>query len=550
MTRKEFANILVPGIMHDRAYYEELYPERNLNSDAKVVRIGPSPTGFVHFGTLFQAQLAHNLAKNSNGVFFVRIEDTDQKRETQTGIDEIIEAIKFYEIPYTEGPLNREEEKGKYGPYIQSKRHDIYGAFVRDLIEKDLAYPSFITPEELDELRHQQEISKVRIGYYGRFALDRNLPMEEALEKIKNGEKYVIRMKSPGSFDNKITFIDMIKGRVEMPENDIDHVILKGDGLPTYHFAHAVDDHLMHTTHVVRGDEWLSSLPIHIQLASMLNIEPPKYAHTAPIMKEEDGKRRKISKRKDPEANVFEFKKQGFPIEAVKQYLMTVINSNFEEWFEKHETEDIDSFQVTFEKMNISGALFDMEKIINLSKNFIAHLSAEEFYNRTLAWAKEFEPSVANIMEENKKDTIAMLNIERGGVKPRKDYGTFSDVYKNIWYIYDEKFNVSKEEYEFDKIKDLKEISNILKTYITKYYNEEDDQDIWFDKMKQMCDELGYASNMKEYKKNPENFKGNVADISTVIRVAVSSQKQTPNLYDILKILGKEKITERFQKWM
>lgn len=550
MTRKEFANILVPGIMHDRAYYEEVYPERNLNSDAKVVRIGPSPTGFVHFGTLFQAQLAHNLAKNSNGVFFVRIEDTDQKRETQTGIDEIIEAIKFYEIPYTEGPLNREEEKGKYGPYIQSKRHDIYGAFVRDLIEKDLAYPSFITPEELDELRHQQEISKVRIGYYGRFALDRNLPMEEALEKIKNGEKYVIRMKSPGSFDNKITFIDMIKGRVEMPENDIDHVILKGDGLPTYHFAHVVDDHLMHTTHVVRGDEWLSSLPIHIQLASMLNVEPPKYAHTAPIMKEEDGKRRKISKRKDPEANVFEFKKQGFPIEAVKQYLMTVINSNFEEWFEKHETEDIDSFQVTFEKMNISGALFDMEKIINLSKNFIAHLSAEEFYNRTLAWAKEFEPSVANIMEENKKDTIAMLNIERGGVKPRKDYGTFSDVYKNIWYIYDEKFNVSKEEYEFDKIKDLKEISNILKTYITKYYNEEDDQDIWFDKMKQMCDELGYASNMKEYKKNPENFKGNVADISTVIRVAVSSQKQTPNLYDILKILGKEKITERFQKWM
>ena len=550
MTRKEFANILVPGIMHNRAYYEELYPERNLNSDAKVVRIGPSPTGFVHFGTLFQAQLAHNLAKNSNGVFYVRIEDTDQKRETETGIDEIIEAIKFYEIPYTEGPLNRKEEQGEYGPYIQSKRHDIYGAFVRDLIEKDLAYPSFITPEELDELRHQQEISKVRIGYYGRFALDRNLPMEEALEKIKKGEPYVIRMKSPGSFDNKITFDDMIKGRVEMPENDIDHVILKGDGLPTYHFAHVVDDYLMHTTHVVRGDEWLSSLPIHIQLASMLNIEPPKYAHTAPIMKEEDGKRRKNSKRKDPEANVFEFKKQGFPIEAVKQYLMTVINSNFEEWFEKHETEDIDSFQVTFEKMNISGALFDMEKIINLSKNFIAHLSAEEFYNRTLTWAKEFEPEFAHLLETEKENSIAMLNIERGGVKPRKDYGTYGDVYSNIWYIYDEKFNVSKEEYEFDKIKDTEEISNILKTYIIKYYDETDEQDIWFDKMKQMCDELGYASNMKEYKQNPEKFKGNVADISTVIRVAISSKKQTPNLYDILKILGKEKITKRFEKWM
>jgi len=550
MTRKEYADFLVPGIMHDRDYYENKYPERNLPEDAKVVRIGPSPTGFVHFGTLFQAELAHNLAENSNGVFYVRIEDTDQKREIETGIDEIIEALKFYEIPYHEGPLNREEEKGMYGPYIQSKRHDIYGAFVKYLIEKDMAYPSFATAEELDELRHQQEISKSRIGYYGRFALDRNLPMEEAIKKIENGEKYVIRMKSPGSFDNKITFVDMVKGRVEMPENDIDHVILKGDGLPTYHFAHVVDDHLMHTTHVVRGDEWLSSLPIHIQLASMLEVEPPKYAHTAPLMKEEDGKRRKISKRKDPEANVFEFKKQGFPIETIKQYLMTVINSNFEEWFEKNETENIDNFLVTFEKMNISGALFDMEKIINLSKNFIAHLTAEDFYNRTLTWAKEFDLEFATLLEKNKEDSIAMLNIERGGVKPRKDYGSYSDVYNNIWYIYDEKFEVEKTNYEFDKISAPTEISNILNTYITKYYDENDEQDVWFEKMKSMCDELGYASNMKEYKKNPESFKGNVADISTVIRVAISSKKQTPNLYDILKILGKEKIVKRFEKWM
>ena len=550
MTRKEYADFLVPGIMHDKDYYENKYPERNLPEDAKVVRIGPSPTGFVHFGTLFQAELAHNLAENSNGVFYVRIEDTDQKRETETGIDEIIEALKFYEIPYHEGPLNREEEKGMYGPYIQSKRHDIYGAFVKYLIEKDMAYPSFATAEELDELRHQQEISKSRIGYYGRFALDRNLPMEEAIKKIENGEKYVIRMKSPGSFDNKIAFVDMVKGRVEMPENDIDHVILKGDGLPTYHFAHVVDDHLMHTTHVVRGDEWLSSLPIHIQLASMLEVEPPAYAHTAPLMKEEDGKRRKISKRKDPEANVFEFKKQGFPIETIKQYLMTVINSNFEEWFEKNETENIDNFLVTFEKMNISGALFDMEKIINLSKNFIAHLTAEDFYNRTLTWAKEFDPEFATILEKNKEASIAMLNIERGGAKPRKDYGSYSDVYHNIWYIYDEKFDIDQSNYEFDKIKDPNEISNILKTYITEYYDPSDDQDTWFNKMKAMCDELGYASNMKEYKQNPENFKGNVADISTVIRVAISSKKQTPNLYDILKILGKERINERFNKFI
>lgn len=550
MTRKEYAELLVPGIMHDRDYYEKKYPERNLGADAKVVRIGPSPTGFVHFGTLFQGELAHNLAKNSNGVFYVRIEDTDQKRETETGIDEIIEALDFYHIPYDEGPLSRTEEKGSYGPYTQSKRKDIYGAFVKYLIEEDKAYPSFTPAEELDELRRQQEISKSRIGYYGKYALDRNIPMEEAIERVKNGEKYVIRMKSPGNFDNKFTFIDMIKGRVEMPENDIDHVILKGDGLPTYHFAHVVDDHLMHTTHVVRGDEWLSSLPIHLQLASMLGITPTKYAHTAPIMKEEDGKRRKISKRKDPEANVFEFKKRGIPTEAVKQYLMTVINSNFESWFEQDDTKPIDEFVVTFDKMNISGALFDMEKIISLSKNFIAHMTAEELYDRVLTWANEYDKEFAKLLTTHKEDSIKMLNVERGGVKPRKDYGAYSDVYDNIWFIYDEKFEVSKEQYEFDKINDPKEIATILDTYISKYYDDLDDQDTWFSKMKLMCDELGYASNMKEYKQNPENFKGNVADVSTVIRVAITSKKQTPNLYDILRILGKDKIAARFNKWI
>ncbi len=550
MTRKEYADFLVPNIKHDREYYEKKYPKRNLEEGAIVLRVAPSPTGFVHFGTLFQGQLDHNLAKNSKGVFMLRIEDTDQKREVENGIEEILEAFKFYNITYDEGPISKTEEKGAYGPYIQSKRKDIYGAYVKDLIEKDLAYPSFITEEELERLRHEQEVSKSRIGYYGRYAVDRNLQMEEVIERVKRNEKYVIRLKSPGNFDHKIVFHDLVKGKVEMPENDIDHVILKGDGLPTYHFAHVIDDHLMHTTHITRGDEWLSSLPVHIQMHEMLGFEIPKYAHIAPIMKEEDGKRRKISKRKDPEANVFEFKKRGIPIEAIKEYLMTLSNSNFESWFEQDETKDIDDFKITFEKMNVAGALFDIEKIINLSKNFIARLSAEEFYERVLSWAEEFDQPFYELLKKEKETAIKMLNIERGGKKPRKDYSAYSDVYQNIWYIFDEKWDVPKEEYEFDKINDVEEIKKILTTYLEKYYDEKDDQDVWFEKIKQLCEELGYAANMKDYKENPEKYKGNVADVSTVIRVATTSKKQTPNLYDILQILGKEKIASRFAKWM
>lgn len=550
MTRKEYADFLVPNVEHDRAYYETKYPERDLKEGAMVVRIAPSPTGFVHFGTLFQGVMAHNLAKNSGGVFYVRVEDTDQKREVENGVQQIIDALHFFQIEYDEGMKSETEEIGTYGPYLQSARREIYRSYVKDLIEKDYAYPSFITPEELEELRHQQEISKSRIGYYGRYATDRFLTMEEVVSKIQNGEKYVIRFKSPGNFDNKNIFQDCIKGRVEMPENDIDHVILKGDGLPTYHFAHVIDDHLMHTTHVIRGDEWLSSLPVHIQMSEVLGFVPPKYAHTSPIMKEEDGKRRKISKRKDPEANILEFQKRGIPVEAVREYLMTVVNSNFEEWREKRPEKELDDFKVTFSKMNISGALFDMEKLLNLSKNFLASITAEEFFERLLTWAKEYDEELVELLTKYQKETIAILNIERGGEKPRKDYSAYSDVYQNIWYMYPEKFVVDKKDYEFTKVTDPKEISNILSTYLIKYYDEKDEQDVWFSKMKVMCDELGYASNMKDYKKNPENYKGNIADVSTVIRVAATSKNQTPNLYDILKILGSDQIEERFQKWI
>lgn len=550
MTRKEYADFLVPGVEHDREYYEEKYPKRNLKEDAKVVRVAPSPTGFVHLGTLFQGVLDCNLAKNSGGIFYLRIEDTDQKRKIENGIKQIVDAFALYDIPYDEGMISETEEKGAYGPYLQSKRKDIYKAYVKDLIEKDLAYPSFTTEEELEKMRHEQEIRKSRIGYYGHYAKDRNLSMEEAMKKIQNGESYVIRFKSPGNFENKIVFHDCVKGRVVMPENDIDHIILKSDGLPTYHFAHAIDDHLMHTTHVVRGDEWLSSVPVHIQMFETLGFEVPKYAHTSPIVKEEGGIRRKLSKRKDPEANVEEFEKSGYPIEAIKEYLMTLVNSDFEEWREKNKDKDINDFRVAFKRMNISGSLFDIEKVNNISKNFLSKITAEDFYQRLVKWSKHYDEKLYHLLTKYEEKSIAILNIERNKENPRKDYSSYSTVLNNIWYMYDELFSPAKEEYEFTKITDSEEIKTILTTYLTKYYDEKDAEDAWFGKMKVMAEELGYASNMKDYKNNPEKYKGNIADVSTVIRVAVTSKKQTPNLYDILKILGAKKIEERFQKWM
>ena len=543
MTRKEYADFLLPNVVHDVEYYESKYPERNLPKDAIVVRVAPSPTGFVHFGTIFQGKVNENLAKNSQGVFMLRIEDTDQKREVENGIEEIMEAFKHFEIVYNEGPISKSEEKGEYGPYIQSQRKDIYQAYIKYMIEQDMVYPSFTTAEELETLRKEQEKRKERIGYYGRYAIDRNLTMEEVIEKVKNKEEYVFRLKSPGHFSNKRVFEDLVKGEVEFPENDIDYILLKSDGLPTYHFAHVIDDHLMHTTHITRGDEWLSSLPLHIQIFEMLKFPIPKFAHIAPIMKEENGKRRKISKRKDPEANVFEFKKRGFPIVAVKEYLMTVANSNFEEWSFENPDKDMDEFIITFDKMNVSGALFDMEKLLNLSKNYLSTLTAEEVYENLLLWAKEFDPDFATLITEEKERTIKTLDIERNTAKPRKDFALYSEIKDNVWYMYESLFKDVT--YDWQKITDIEEIKKILQVYMTKYYDKNDDNDAWFDKVKQLCEELGYAANMKDYKKNPEQYKGNVADVSTVIRVAVTSSSQTPNLCDILKILGKEEIERR-----
>ncbi len=543
MTREEYANILIPNVEHTREYYEEKYQKRNLSEGAMVLRIGPSPTGSVHIGTLYQAIVAEGFARQSNGISFLRIEDTDQKREVEDGVNLILKSLENYDIHFNESPLLG----GEYGPYIQSERKDIYQAFVKDLIIKDLAYPSFLTEEEKADITAAQTKSKGRIGYFGPWAAkERAMMMEEVLEKVKLGIPYVIRLKSNGDFENKIVVEDAIKGHVEFPENDMDIVILKRDGLPTYHFAHAVDDTLMHTTHVTRGDEWLSSVPVHIDLFKTLGFAPPIYAHLATIQKESDGRRRKISKRKDPEANVLYYSEKGIPKEAVKIYLMTLANSNFEEWMIANPNENIENFKLDFSHMSTSGALFDMEKLLNISRNYLSKISAEEMYQKTLNWALKYNPEFYETLKKNKEISIQTLNIERESTKPRKDFAMYSEVEAGLWYMYQEKFEPT--EYEWQKITDKEEIKTILNTYMNEFFCETDTEEEWFSNVKSCCDKLGYASNMKEYKQNPEKFKGNVADVSTVIRVALTSKSRTPNLYDIIRILGKEEILRRIKK--
>lgn len=545
MTREEYANFLLPECKHDRKYYEEKYPKRNLGENVIVTRLAPSPTGMVHIGSLYQGMVASKLAHQTNGVCFLRIEDTDQKRSIDDGINVIINSLKSYDINFDEGPiLDNNMDKGNYGPYIQSMRKDIYQAFVKDLIIKDLAYPSFLTPEEKEKMLSIEKARKERLGYYGKWtSKERALSIDEVVEKIKNGEKYTIRLKSNGDFDRKIVINDSIKGKIELPENDMDIVLLKEDGIPTYHFAHAVDDTLMGTTHVTRGDEWISSLNIHYELFKVLGFKLPTYAHLATIQKEENGIRRKISKRKDPEANVLYYKEKGIPVEAVKIYLYTLANSNFEEWMNSNPDKDIEEFNMTFDKMSTSGSLFDMDKLLNISRNYLSKLTAKEVYDNLLSWSSIYDKKFNNLITKYKDKTIDTLNIERESNKPRKDFAMYSEIKDSIYFMYNELYEAK--DYEWQKITDINEIKNILNIYIDKYYDESLNEEEWFNNVKLLCDNLGYASNMKEYKKEPDKFKGNVADISTVIRVAITTKSRTPNLYDIIKILGKDEIKRR-----
>ena len=546
MNYKDLADLIFPEAK-DISYYEEKYPRRELKENAVVTRYAPSPTGVMHIGGLNQALNAKKIAKQTEGVFFVRIEDTDQKREIENGTMEIINSLSNFGLEPNEGMISETEEKGIYGPYKQSKRKDIYQAYAKYLIEQGKAYPCFCTPEDVEAIRAKQEAAKIRPGYYGVWAKCRNNTVEEMAEKIKNGEKYIIRFKSPGREDRKIKHKDVIKGNVEFPENDQDIVIIKADGLPTYHFAHAIDDHLMGTTHVIRGDEWLSSVPLHLQLFHELGFRPPKYAHIAPIMKNDNGNKRKLSKRKDPEAAVSYYEQEGIPSEAVNEYLLNIANSTFENWRRANKDKSVDEFELKLNKMSVSGALFDMVKLLDVGKTVISKFTAEEVYEKAMTWAKKYDNELEEMLKD-KNYALKIFGIERGNQKPRKDIAKWSDVKESIIYMYDNKFLDENIEYPYQTINEKDDINKILKLYTEKYYDENDDKQTWFNKIKELSGEMGFAKEVKEYKQNPDMYKAHVGDVSTVLRVALTGRTNTPDMYEIMNVLGKESIQKRFEK--
>ena len=546
MTYKELADLIFPNVKEIK-YYEEKYPERNLEEGAIVTRFAPSPTGFVHIGGLYQALVARTVAKKTNGVFFLRVEDTDQKREVENGVTGIVNSLKDFDMGPDEGMISDTEEIGNYGPYKQSLRKDIYQSYAKYLLEQGKAYPCFATQEELDEMRAKQEMAKVRTGYYGVWAKYRNLSLDEMAEKINAGVPYIIRFKSPGREDRKIKHKDLIKGNVDFPENDQDIVIIKSDGLPTYHFAHAVDDHLMHTTHVIRSDEWLSSVPLHLQLFQELGFKAPKYAHISPIMKNDNGNKRKLSKRKDPEAAVSYYEELGIPSLAVKEYLLNIANSTFENWRRQNKDASIEEFDFKLNKMSVSGALFDMVKLQDVSKIVISKMTAEEVYEKALDWANRHDEELAKMLED-KEYSLKVLGIERGNTKPRKDIAKWSDVKENIIYMYDDKFLNEEQDYPYQVINDQNDINKILDLYIEKYYNPEDDKQTWFNKIKELAGEMGYAEEVKEFKANPGMYKAHVGDVSTVLRIALTGRTNTPDMYEIMQVLGKKSMQKRFEK--
>ena len=547
MTNKDLADLIFPNITKTIEDYEKEYPERDLPEGAKVTRYAPSPTGFMHIGNFYSVLVDYVIAKRSKGIFYLRNEDTDGAREIEGAVEYIRHVLEHYNLNPDEYEYrDTKETKGSYGPYIQSERKEIYHAFIKYLISEGKAYPCFLTQEEMDVIREAQAKDKRRIGIYGRYAKYRNLSPDEAAERIKNGENYVIRLKSQGDFNKKFKFDDLAFGTMEFPENDIDVVIMKSSNLlPTYHFAHLVDDHLMRTTHVVRGQEWVSSIPTHYELFKTFGFKLPKYVHTPLILKKDGDKIRKISKRLDPEARMTYYEEKGYPIYSVIEAIMTIANSNYEAWRDSHPDAEFTEFEFSPKKMSASGALFDLDKLDNISKNYISRLKATEVFSMLDEWSKEYDKEFNELINKYKEYTVNILNIEREQKKPRKDYASFSEVKGQIWYMYDELYKDFN--YEFAEGLDKDEINKVLETYFNEYYDEKDDKDTWFNKMKEMTDKLGYCSDMKEYKTNPGKYKGSVADISNIIRVGVTSKSQTPDLYVILQLLGKDRINNRIK---
>lgn len=541
MDYQKLANLLYPNVDKNIEYYEKLYPERDLNNGAEVCRFAPSPTGRMHMGNLYASFIPEVFAKQSNGVFILRIEDTDAKRAIENGIELIFNDLKSYNYEINESPING----GNYGPYIQTERKEIYDTFAKYLVSIGRAYPCFCSEDDLNKMREEQEAKKDRVGYYGKYAKCRDLSYEEIENHIKNGDKFVLRLKSLGDFNKRISFKDLIKGTIEMPQNDIDQVLIKSDGIPPYAFAHVIDDHLMRVTIVTRDDSYISSVPYHFELWDAFGFKKPKFAHLLPLNKKEGEVIRKLSKRKDPESAVAFYHEKGIPVEAIKLYFATILNSNFEGWFMQNQDKSFRDFKFEFNKMSKSGPLFDLDKVINLSKNYLSRLKATEVFDLLDEWTKEFDIPFNELINKYKEYTINVLNIEREQKKPRKDFSCYSEIKDSIWYMYDELFDNANVEFEVNNIEDIKEIINL---YMNDYYSVFDDKEQWFNKMKQLADKCGYASDMKDYKENPDNYKGSIADISNIIRLALTSKVTTPDLYEIMKLLGTERINKRFLK--
>lgn len=562
MDYNRLAELLFPDIDKTPEYYENLYPERSMAEGAMVTRMGPSPTGFIHLGNLYGAFVDERMAHQSGGTFYLRIEDTDDKRFVEGAVETIVSSLKFFDINFDEGALLDKDgdraDTGKYGPYFQSERGPVYRAFAKSLVQQGLAYPCFLTEEELSAIREEQETAKETTGIYGKYAeKSRSLSLDEIKSNIESGKPYVVRLKSDGNLTGQmkedgtpklryITVHDAIRGKLSMPANNQDVIILKATGIPTYHFAHVVDDHLMRTTHVVRGEEWLMSLPIHIELFEKLGFEPPTYCHTAVLMKldDETGNKRKLSKRKDPELSLDYYRQKGYHPQAVKEYLLTILNSNFEEWRAENPESSIDDFTFTTEKMSSGGALFDLNKLNDISKDVLLRIPAPELADFLIEWAREFKPSVAELLggsDDAKAYLAEILDLGRNDKKPRKDLVYASQIFDFISYFYDDYFLIREQIPEEVSDEDAVEI---LKKYEAGY-NHSDDQSAWFDKIRDIAVEMGYAAKPKDYKKHPEEYKGHVGHVSTVIRIAVMGRSQSPDVWAIQQILGEERTRQR-----
>lgn len=545
----KLSQLLLPELKLNREKLEKRYPERDLKESAKVTRLGPSPTGFIHLGNLYGAFVDERLAAQSDGIFYLRIEDTDDKRFVDGAVDAVIDTLGYFDINFYEG-VTKIGENGEYGPYYQSQRGEIYRVFAKELLDRNLAYPCFMTEDEIAQIRERQLAEKRTPGIYGEYSKYRNITFEEAEELIKKGMPYVIRLKSSGSYGEDaelITVDDAIRGKLTMPENFQDAVILKSNGIPTYHFAHVVDDHLMRTTHVVRGEEWLSTLPIHVELFEKLGFELPTYCHTAQLMKiDENGNKRKLSKRKDPELSLDYYKEVGYHKEAVKEYLLTILNSNFEEWRIANPDTDWREFEFSMSKMSTSGTLFDINKLNDVSKDVLVKISGEDLYPFLTGWATDYREDMARILKKNKEYVVNILDLDRQGKKTRKDFISAGQILDNISYFFDECFKILESMPEEVPPEDVREILERYK----ETYDEHDDQSQWFEKIRTIAGALGYALKPKDYKKNPDEYKGHVGHVSTVIRIALVGRSQSPDLWGIQQILGTEKVMNRIEGYL